>query len=143
MTREARETPPAAPTPAGAPAATPAPSAGEGWPASITIGPGDHLLWLGLNTPIAFTVRDAQLWHLHEDGSRSEMPVVRLPTEWGPNFAVIGIPVTRGSNRLSVWPEGQYEVAVRLDPTGELRTMLVDVQTLADPVRATPAPHPH
>jgi hypothetical protein len=143
VTREARDVPSAAPTPVGGPSPSPGLGASDGWPASITIGPGDHLLWLGLNTPARISVRETTVWHLHEDGIRSAMPVVRLPTEWGPNFAVIGIPVTTGSSRLSVWPQGRYEVAVRLDPSGEMRTMLVDIQTLTDPASASPDAHPH
>jgi hypothetical protein len=145
VTREAHQEPSAAPTPSGglpAPSSSPPGTAAAGWPASITIGPGDHLLWLGLDTPLAFTVRTATVWRLHEDGSRTSVPVVRLPTEWGANFAVIGIPVAPGSDRLSVWPRGEYEVSVQLGPNGEMRTLSVDIHTLDDHARESPDAHP-
>lgn len=141
VTREAGPGPSAEP-PGATPPASPAAPSRPGWPSVVTIGRRDHLLWLGLNTPITFTVRDATLSHLRDDGSRSAVPVVRLPTNWGTNFAVIGIPMAPGSNRLAVWPQGSYEVAVTLDPSGEMRTILVEVQTLEDPQRDQPDERP-
>lgn len=140
VTRETGPGPSGDPLPA-SPAASPAASFAPGWPALVTIGPGDHLLWLGLDTPVAFTVRSAEIWRLDPDGTRSSVAVARLPSRWGPYFAVIGIPIHPGSQRLAVWPQGTYEVAVTLDPGGELRTVRVEVHTLE--VRALGGPDNH
>jgi hypothetical protein len=118
--------------PRATPEASPSVPAGAGWPPAVTIGPGDHLLWLGLDTPEEYTVRTASLWRLRADGTPSPVEIVRLPSSWGPYFAVFGIPIPGSANRLSVWPRGSYEVSVILDPTGETRTIRVDVQTLLD-----------
>jgi hypothetical protein len=118
--------------PRATPAAAPSPPAGPGWPSAITIGPGDHLLWLGLDTPEKYTVRSVRLWRLHPDGSPSPVDIVRLPSRWGPYFAVFGIPIPGSANRISVWPNGTYEVSVTLGPKGETRTIRVDVQTMLD-----------
>ena len=138
VTREASSEPSGNSSPSGpaaspaSPAVSPGASVEPGWPAVVTIGPGDHLLWLGLDTPVAFTVRSTEIWRLDPDGTRSSVAVARLPSAWGPYFAVIGIPIYPGSQRLTIWPQGTYEVAATLDPGGELKTVRVEVQTLGD-----------
>ncbi len=109
----------------------------DGWPAAVVIGPGDHLLWLGLDTPRAWTVREARVWRVNEDGSRAPVPVVELPSQWGPHLTIIGIPVAEGSERLSIWPKGSYDLEVTLDPDGSQRSIRVEIQTLPEP---TPSP---
>jgi len=130
---------PAGPTP---PTPEPQPTASSGteggWPASIVIGPGDHLLWLGLDTPLDWRVREVFVWRRSEDGSHVAVPVVELPSRWGPHFTIIGIPVAPGSDRLAIWPMGTYDVEAILDPGGSRRTIRVEIQTLDPEPTASP-----
>ena len=132
VTREADEPSPAVttPPPSGSPAPTPAPSAEAGWPALVTIGPGDHLLWLGIDVPMEWEVREAHVWRLGSGGERTAVPVVQLPSAWGPYFTVVGIPVSAGSDRLAIWPRGIYDVDVTLSPGLVTKTIRIEIQTL-------------
>ncbi|TAK01340.1 MAG: hypothetical protein EPO36_06225 [Chloroflexota bacterium] len=123
-------------TPVPQPAASP--EAAAGWPASIVIGPGDHLLWLGLDTPLEWTVREVLVWRRNEDSGRVSVPVVELASQWGPHFTIIGIPVAPGSDRLAIWPMGTYDLEATLGPDGSRRTIRIEIETL-DP-EPTPAP---
>jgi hypothetical protein len=140
VTREAREeavpvspaptgTGSPAPTEGAGPGATSAPA--TGWPEVVTIGPGDHLLWLGINTPIEWTVGEATVWREALGEPRTEVPVVRLPSSWGPHFTILGIPAAAGSDRLAIWPQGSYDVEVTLDPGAVARSIRIEIQTLA------------
>lgn len=141
VTREATQAQPddVLPTPR-TPQATPAATPATGWPELITIGPGDHLLWLGINTPEEWLVREAVVWRLEPGGTRSAVPVIRLPSGWGPHLAVVGIPIVPGSDRLAIWPKGRYEVEVSLDPGPTTRTFRVNVQTLVSAPTEPPRP---
>ncbi|MBI2776853.1 MAG: hypothetical protein HYX57_06285 [Chloroflexi bacterium] len=150
VTREAVTSP--APVASGSDAALPLPSASRpagsvapdeaAWPAVISIRPGDHLLWLGIDTPVAWTVRGATVWWTSLDGARSRVPVVQLASSWGPNFSVIGIPAAQGSDRLAIWEPGVYEVDVRLDPGSVMRSFRVNVAGNATGPTATPEIRP-
>jgi hypothetical protein len=150
VTRETQPTPvPGSPAPAtGSPAPTGAATGGPSgteadWPAVVTIGPGDHLLWLGINTPIEWSARKATVWRETAGSPRTAVPVVRLPSSWGPNFIVIGIPVAAGSERLTIWPQGSYVVEVTLDPGAVKRSIRVEIQTLAAVPTEPPDDHLH
>lgn len=118
------------PRPTGGSGPTASATAEPGWPATVTIGPGDHLLWLGLNTPRSWAIREVRVWRRSDDGGRAAVPVVELPSRWGPYFTIIGIPVAPGSERLTIWPMGTYDLEVTLDPDGSKRSILVEIQTL-------------
>jgi hypothetical protein len=141
VTREATQSQPddVLPTPR-TPEATPLATPATGWPELVTIGPGDHLLWLGINSPCAWHNREASVWRFEPDGTGAAVPVIRLPSGWGPNLAVIGIPTEAGSERLVIWPKGLYRVEVSLDPGPTVRTFLVDIQTLAPGPTTPPVP---
>lgn len=138
VTREARDLATVQPSTAapgtsvaiGMPEPAAATEPGAGWPALITIGPGDHLLWLGINTPLDWTVRETAVRRRGEDGFRKEVPVVRLPSDWGPPFTVIGIPTSAGSDRLAVWARGSYDLEVTLDPGAVTRSIRIEIETL-------------
>jgi hypothetical protein len=140
VTRTANETPganePAAPT--GEPRPTEGASGQRGWPSVVTIGPGDHLLWLGLDTPREWRVFDVAVWLVGAGGGRSAVPAARLPSVWGPNFTVLGLPVSPGSDRLKVWPAGSYEVVVLLDPGPVRKTFRLEI--LTTPPRSSTGP---
>jgi hypothetical protein len=126
------------PSPTGSPPASPGSTDEPGWPSKVTIGPGDHLLWLGIDVPVDWQVSEAQVWRLDSDGTRSAVPVVQLPSQWGPHFTVIGIPVSSGSDRLTIWPLGSYDVEVTLAPGPVMKTFRVEIQTLAPELPAGP-----
>jgi hypothetical protein len=138
-----RETDAAAPSgttppPTRSPSASPGASAEPGWPALVTIGPGDHLLWLGIDVPVDWEVRDAHVWRLGSGGTRSAVPVAQLPSDWGPHFTVIGIPVSSGSDRLVIWPRGTYDLEIDLAPGPVTRTIWIDIQTVDAEIPISP-----
>jgi len=141
VTREATQSQPddVLATPS-SPPATPAATAEAGWPELVTIGPGDHLLWLGINTPSEWRIREALVWRLETNGTRSAVSAIRLPSGWGPHLAVIGIPIAPGSSRLAIWPQGSYGVEVSLDPGPTTKTFRVEIETLATGPTAPPVP---
>ena len=97
-----RVDPTASPGDLPSPSATPSPAppspavGGPAWPAEIVVGPGDHLLWLGINTPLGWTIRSTDLRRIGTDGSTTNVPLTRLPSDWDDHFAVLGIPVGAG-----------------------------------------------
>lgn len=139
VTREARDDASEQPSTAapgtsvatGIPQPAPATEPGSGWPAMITIGPGDHLLWLGINTPLEWTVRETAVWRREADGFRTKVSTVQLPSDWGPRFTVIGIPTSPGSDRLAVWARGSYDLEVTLAPGTITRSIRIEIETLA------------
>lgn len=137
--------PPAAPggTPSPVASATPTPApsppdAGPAWPSEILVGPGDHLLWLGINTPHGWTIRATSLRRMAPDGSLEDVPLTRLPSDWDDHFAVLGIPVEPAADRLIDWPPGRYRLAITVDPGRVTRTIEVLVLTTPEPPAAPP-----
>jgi hypothetical protein len=112
---------------------------GPAWPAEIVVGPGDHLLWLGINTPHGWTIRSADLRRIGTDGSTTNVPLTRLPSDWDDHFAVLGIPVGPASERLVDWPKGQYRLSITVDPGSVTRTIEISIMTTPEPAAAPPA----
>jgi hypothetical protein len=144
VTRQANDRPPGAPPtrPSPAPGATASPSPppdpsvaviGPDWPAEVVVGPGDHLVWLGVDTPLGWTIRDTVLRRLGSDGSLTNMPLTRLPSDWDDHFAVLGIPVDASSERLTDWQPGTYRLDVTVDPGRITRTIRITILTTPDP----------
>ena len=149
VSRQAIDSPANGPAPAGgapSPTAsvtpTPAPSgppdAGPAWPPEIVVGPGDHLLWLGINTPHGWTIRATSLRRTATGGALEDVPLTRLPSDWDDHFAVLGIPVEPASDRLIDWPPGRYRLAITVDPGRVTRTIDVLVLTTPEPPAAPP-----
>lgn len=144
VTREAVDRRPSSP-PAGASGAPslpppgsngPDPSpvgSGPDWPAEIVVGPGDHLLWIGIDTPLGWTIRDAVLQRV-SGGTLRAVPITRLPSEWDDHFAVYGIPVVASTDRLTEWPPGTYRLEVTVDPGRVTRTIRITIMTAPDSV---------
>ena len=107
---------------------------GPDWPPIIEVGPGDHLLWLGVDTPLGWTIRTSTLARIGPDGRPVNVPITRLPSDWDDHFAVLGIPVVGRADRLTDWPRGDYRLTITVDPGGLARTIVVRIETLADPV---------
>jgi hypothetical protein len=120
------------------PSQSPGPSSGPGpsssprvadWPPEIDVGPGDHLVWLGINTPRGWTLRSVELHRMQPEGSSVVVPVRRLPSRWDDHFTVIGLPIDAVSDRLADWPPGTFELRIVVDPGGIRRTIVVRVRT--------------
>lgn len=132
----AQPSPTSSATPAPAPSRPP--DAGPAWPAEIVVGAGDHLLWLGINTPHGWTIRETTLRRTAADGSLVDVALTRLPSDWDDHFAVLGIPVELGAERLVDWPSGRYRLAITVDPGRITRTIEILVLTTPEPPAAPP-----
>lgn len=134
--------PAASPSPATSATPSPAPPSpvdgGPAWPTEIVVGPGDHLLWLGINTPHGWAIRDAELIRTTTDGREEEVPLTRLPSDWDDHFAVLGIPVGPASERLVDWPPGEYRLRITVDPGRLTRTIEISILTAPEPAAAPP-----
>jgi hypothetical protein len=112
---------------------------GPDWPAEIVVGPGDHLVWLGVDTPLGWTISDTVLRRIESDGSLTDVPISRLPSEWDDHFAVLGIPVDASSERLADWAPGTYRLDITVDPGRLTRTIRVSILTAPD-ASSVPSP---
>lgn len=101
---------------------TPQTPLGEGF---VDLGPADHLIALGINTPLEFRVETVALSRL-EDDSITPVAIVRLPTLWeSTHFTVIAPEDPTAAGQAAVWEAGLY----RLELTtafGEVR--IVDLR---------------
>ena len=91
-------------------------------PGIVDLGPADHLVALGINTPLEARVTDVELWFYRgEDCCLERLDIVRLPTLWESNHFIViapGDPDDPGT--ATAWLVGRY----RLDVTtaaGEIR----------------------
>jgi hypothetical protein len=121
--------------PTASPAIEAAPSEGPGpnWPTVVDILPGEHLLWLGINTPRGWSVRDLVLRRV-EPGGTTPVSTRRLPSRWDDHFTIVGIPTTGTAETLSIWPTGDYLLEVVVAPGDLERTIVIHVRTAADVV---------
>jgi hypothetical protein len=119
--------------PPASPASSPANVAGPDWPPVIVVGPGDHLLWLGVDTPLGWRIRETTLRRIGPGGALVVVPITRLPSDWDDHFAVLGIPVTASSDQLTAWPRGDYRLSITVDPGAVTRTISIRIETVPDP----------
>ncbi|HET9851518.1 MAG TPA: hypothetical protein VFP56_03310 [Candidatus Limnocylindrales bacterium] len=102
----------------------------------IDLGTADHLLALGINTPLDVRLESVELSRV-EDERVTPVPIVRLPTLWeSSHFTVIAPedPVERG--QAAPWEPGLYRL--ELTPTfGDVR--IVDFQVYP-PLAGSPNP---
>jgi hypothetical protein len=113
------------------PSASPQPAAG--WPATIDVGPGDHLLWLGIDTPRGWSVDSAVLRRLEIGRPDTEVPTRMLASPWPSHFSVLALAPDEGATKLEVWPAGDYSLELRVSP-GDLRRILkIRIRTTSDP----------
>jgi hypothetical protein len=117
------------------PPATPIsqPPANEG---VIDLGTADHLVALGVNTPLDVRLESIQLARL-EDESSTPVPIVRLPTLWeSSHFTVIAPEDASERGQAAPWEPGLYRLV--LTPTfGEVR--IVDFRVFPPLAGASPA----
>lgn len=102
----------AAPSAVSSPAA---PSASPSLPTNVVdIGPADHLVALGINTPREARIELVRLWWLEDGKPPYLVPIVRLPTLWeSDHFIVIAPEHPDVAGQPFEWEPGLY----RLDLT--------------------------
>ncbi len=123
----------------GSPSPPPPTDPGPNWPAMIDVGPGDHLLWLGINTPRGWTVGDWALSRADPDGSLVDVEVRRLPSKWDDHFTVLSLPAVAGSDGLADWPAGDYRLELSVSPGDIMQTIRIVVRTDVGPETPLPA----
>ena len=95
----------------------------------VELGPADHLIALGINTPLEFRVETVALSRL-EDATITPIPIVRLPTLWESNhFTVIAPEDSGAAGQAAAWDPGLYRL--------ELTTAFGEVRVLD--LRVSPA----
>jgi hypothetical protein len=133
---------PSGPPPTDAPA--PEAPIGDGL---IDVGPADHLIALGINTPLEFQVETVSLSRL-EDARITPVPVVRLPTLWeSTHFIVIAPEDPRAVGQPAIWEAGVYRLEltttfgdVRIVDLRVLPPIVVTASPSLDPVREVRPP---
>ena len=118
---------------AGPPSATrdPAPTSAPTEPGAalvVDLGPADHLIALGINTPIDVRVAEISLW-MQRGVNCCDQPVaiVRLPTLWDSrHFLVIGIADPERPGNTGPWPPAEYRLDL-VTTVGEIRSVRLRV----------------
>jgi len=113
---------PGASSPVATPVAAPA-DGGPAWPSRFDVPDGTHLLLVGVNMPLGFSLRSFSLDLLAADGTWSSVELERYPPPWPEHFAVVGLPGRTSDGHLEPWPGGQYRLTLAFDPTGISRTI--------------------
>lgn len=113
-----------------APAPASSPQPGSEWPSSIVVGPNDHHLWLGINTPLGWTLESAVLRRIAEDGSSSsEVATRRVPSPWESHFTILAMASGDTDPTLMVWPAGRYRLELRVFPGDVRRTLEIRIES--------------
>ena len=103
------------------------------WPEAIDIPFGNHLLLMGVNTPIGFTVDGIHLSRKRTDGRREDVPIVRLPSPWPSHFNVIGIDDGYSVSRTSFWAPGLYRLGLVIEPGTIERSIDIRIEDAPTP----------
>src|SRR4029077_8962409 len=94
---------------------SPSSSGAPDWPARIDITEGNHLLVLGISTPVGYQVPEIGLFRSETSGRRSRAEREILPPPWPDHFTVIGIRGSAPDGSLQVWPDGDYRLDWRTE----------------------------
>lgn len=93
----------------------------------VDLGPSDHLVALGINTPLDVRVEKVTLWRV-EEGRASLVPIVRLPTLWeSDHFIVIAPEDPAAGGQPTVWEPGLYRIDLTTS-TKEIREVRLRVR---------------
>lgn len=113
-------------------APTPAPTEPGAGPV-VDLGPADHLIALGINTPIDVRVAKISLWTQRGvDCCDQPVTIVRLPTLWeSQHFLVIGIADPEQPGDTGPWPPAEYRLDL-VTTTGEIRSVRLRVSPPVD-----------
>lgn len=114
-----------------APTATSVP--GSEWPSWIDVGPQDHLLWLGINTPRGYSLDTAVLRRANDDGTGTIVDTRLIPSPWPSHFSVVALARGTTDTALGVWPAGEYVLQLVVSPGNIRRTIDVRIRTIPDP----------
>jgi len=104
------------------------------WPAGIDLPVGNHLLLIGINTPLDYHVRSVSLTRLGPDAAGSNVPLIRPTSPWPLHFTVIGVDGGLGADRPAFWLPGRYRLDLVIDPGPIERS--IDVTVASGPVTA-------
>lgn len=118
------------------------PATGPDWPRIVDIGPGEHLLWLGINTPRGWSVKEAVLRRVQPNGVNTVVTTTRLSSRWDDHFTILGIPTSPNAETLAVWPIGQYRLDLVVSPGDIEETIVIRVRTADDPAHEPPPSEP-
>lgn len=94
----------------------------------VDLGPSDHLIALGINTPADVRVTEIALWLLAGTACCEEsIAIVRLPTLWeSKHFLVIGIADQSRPGEAGPWRAGEYRLDL-VTVEGEIRMVRLRV----------------
>lgn len=110
------------------------------WPAAIDIPTGNHMLLIGINTPLGYSLDEVGLVRIAPDGSPANVPVQRLPSPWPSHFTVVALDIGGAGTRLDFWPPGDYRLDLIINPGSIDRSIEVRVETPSASPKATPNP---
>ena len=135
MRAEPTNPPKATPIPSGVRPESPTPI----WPAAIDIPTGNHMLLIGINTPLGYSLDEVGLVRIAPDGSSTNVPVQRLPSPWPSHFTVVALDTGAAGTRLDFWPPGDYRLGLVINPGSIDRSIEVRVETPSASPEATPS----
>jgi hypothetical protein len=104
------------------------------------VGPDDHHLWLGVNTPRGWSLDSAVLRRVDQDGLSSIVPTRLVPSPWASHFTIVAMASNGPDSTLPVWPAGDYRLELRVSPGDIRRTLEILVLTKPDPAGGEPSP---
>lgn len=123
--------PSAVPSPATAPAS---PAPGEPGEHVVDLGPTNHLIALGINTPLEVQVVEVALW-LADEGEpccSRRVEILQLPTPWeARHFVAIGVVDPADPLVPGEWPVGEYRLDL-VTASGEVRSVRLRVTAPLD-----------
>jgi hypothetical protein len=123
--------PDGAPRASHGPASTPPPALA--WPARIDVGPQDHLLWLGIDTPRGRTLDSAVLRRVDRDRTERLVATRLIASPWPSHFSVVALAGGSADGALAVWQAGDYDLELAVSPGDVRRTIKIHIRTLAGP----------
>jgi hypothetical protein len=126
---------------------TTAPSAvgggGPDLPAGFEVPDGKHLLLVGINMPIGYSVGAAGLVGLDGNGGVRRLDLARLRSPWPGHFAVFGRLTAPDPGLLSTWLPGRYRLDLEFLPGRVTRSIgIVIAGRSSEPAASPPAPAP-
>jgi hypothetical protein len=106
------------------------------WPILLDMPEGDHLLVLGINTPLGYDVSNVELRRFTGPDTLAPVGIEQLPSPWPDHFTVIGIRSRATDGHLEVWPAGRYRLDWTTDPGSVEQSIEIRVLPLPDDVVA-------
>ncbi len=118
------DAPPRSPWASAEPTTSGAPATAMPIRRSINLGPADHLVALGINTPLDAGVERIELWR----ADRRVVPLIRLETPWHSlHFFVIAPEDSEVPGGVGAWAPGVYQLDLTT-VSGEIREVMLEVR---------------